>query len=236
MNEISKAPFQLKECFCPNKTKKMIKTIIALCAFAIPASSMGAVIFGAQVVPGGVGLAKTAGKDTTTFNVLVLKSDIDAGGGTYFNGTTIRFEIDDTNPVGKFNLENVEWQLDFQDNGSYDLGEIAPPGNFGPTNPVYDNSVYTGWDDGGLNLSGDLFNSEPHNFDMSLAGAALDSGLNANLFDIGDRAVGQAEFTVDGVSTLVNFSIEVVSSPVPEPSSTLLIRLGGMTLILRRKK
>lgn len=210
-----------------------MKLTIIMLFLSLAGFTSAAVVFGAQIDPTG-SLPSTSGMDTTTLNVKVLKSDIDSGGGTYFNGTVILFEILETNPAGFVTVQNVEWQIDTNDDGIYDIGEIVAPGNFTLGNPSYNGTTYIGWNVGGANTTGDVFNSTPRNFEMRLSGVSLDTQLNAQLFDVGDISRGQVEFTVDGNTTLVNFDIEVVS--VPEPSSTALLGLGGLALILRRRK
>jgi len=99
---------------------------------------------------------------------------------------------------------------------SYDLLFYGSRGNNGPNTSTW--SITTG--SGGANQSSDILNNSTDVIDWN--------GITAD--------GGEIAFTISGGSNIsLNFG-QIVSSPIPEPSSTALLGLGGIALILRRRK
>jgi len=243
MNEISKAPFQLKECFCPNKTKKMIKTIIALSALVIPVPFCNAAVM-AKAMFDVVGGPASSGDNVITNDVKVLNTDISLSPGTYFNSTSLYFQIHDSS--GSFNVNDIQYVVYEPDNTTVFRGEIDDNENI--SNLSVFNSLFVGFNSSAVMQTGTIEDKSLSTMILRIESPTLRTRMNTQLVNDGDIMTGSVQFTYGGTHAVVGgknqtvggtvitvpYSLEVVA--VPEPSSTLLIGLGGMTLILRRKK
>lgn len=242
--------FRTVFCENQNQNKKMKKTLIMLMSvFSIGIANAAVVSTGMFDV--GSTTTPTMGDDipSTHIHLKVHIDDINAAGGTYFDNSSLHFQI--RGSVGEsLNINDMQYRVFETDGTTIAFGDpdfsssgFAPGPNPGdPGNPQY-GSPYFGFNGSATPLTGDVYDSEVTDFAIYISSLVIGNHLNTNLTSIGDIISGElytvhnatgfdAGAPTGGTVQLTTFSVEAV----PEPSSTALLGLGGLALIFRRRK
>jgi hypothetical protein len=200
--------------------RKQIKTTMSLAAamgaFAMTSTTTNAatMTFGNTPVDGGADTVGSAGF------VMISTS---AGGGdagvvtefsfySKISGTTITPLIFDNafNVIGEGTTRTTTTDAGIE---TFAFGLVAGSADIGP-------DKFFGWQPAGTDVSPVAFNNLGHSTSYFLSPVAVESGETASITGTLPRTYSM-QFTVD---------------TVPEPSTTALLGLGGLALILRRRK
>ncbi|MCH1510435.1 MAG: PEP-CTERM sorting domain-containing protein [Akkermansiaceae bacterium] len=241
-----------------NKSKKLTTSTLALTALAI-GSTQASVINITPIEENG-GDRAVAWNPTTT-----VASNTDLLQGLTATASSGNFALEASGAVPIFNDGSVGTWGAYVD-GATNHDNFATGGNTGGTSVTYnlapstfgyditDVIVLGGWQDTGRDQQaytvafapiGDLANFTTVgsvNFQPTITGQnhrAITTGLTDDGGGFIGQGVGAVRFTFDSVENGYTGYAEldvIGSAAVPEPSSTALIGLGGLALLLRRKK